>query len=62
MNRHLLHGACTSQNKISNINNTPSLVLITQNNLQAKSSNHIEKKKKNQTIKLNKINVTTKFL
>lgn len=23
MNRHLLHGACTSQNKISNINNTP---------------------------------------
>lgn len=45
MNRHLLHGACTSQNKISNINNTPLLVLITHNNLQAKSPNHIKKKK-----------------
>lgn len=46
MNRHLLHGACTSQNKFSNINNTPSLVLITHNNLQGKSSNYIEKEKK----------------
>lgn len=45
MNRHLLHGACTSQNKISNINSTPLLVLTTHNNLQAKSSNHIKKKK-----------------
>lgn len=43
MNRHLLHGAWTSQNKISNINNAHSLVLITHNNLQAKTSNHIEK-------------------
>lgn len=46
MNRHLLHGACTSQNKFSNINNTPSLMLITHNNLQTKSSKYIAKKKK----------------
>lgn len=55
MNRHLLHGACTSQNKISNINNTPSLVLITHNNLQAKSSNHIEKGKQKKNLGRNEI-------
>lgn len=51
MNRHLLHGAWTSQNINLNINNAHSLVLITHNNLQAKSSNHIEKENQLSKIK-----------
>lgn len=47
MNRHLLHGACTSQNNILNINNSPSLVFSLIRVCKLRVQTHIENNKLN---------------